>query len=249
MSDTKLYSLALSHPAHAARLMLEHKGIDHDVVNLVPGMHPLILRTRGFSGPTVPALRIGARRIQGSLEISRGLDEIQTEPRLFPSEPDRRRAVEEAEEWGERELQATVRRLFRWSTATRPELRQWIAADLVKMPAPGLAAAANAPVAKWFARAAGATDEKIRADLARLPKLLDRVDELIGEGTIGGAEPNAADFQIGTSVRVLIAFPDLAPAVESRPAGALAQRLLARYPGPFPARFPGEWLAAERAVA
>jgi hypothetical protein len=38
--SAKLYALKLSPPVHAARLMLGHKRIDHDVVNLVPGLIP-----------------------------------------------------------------------------------------------------------------------------------------------------------------------------------------------------------------
>jgi len=92
----RLYALSLSHPAHAARLMLERKGIDHQVVNLLPGMHPIFLRLRGFRGPTVPALAIDGQRVQGSLSISRALERLRPEPRLFPSAPVQRRAVEEA---------------------------------------------------------------------------------------------------------------------------------------------------------
>ena len=59
----------------------------------------------------------------------------------------------------------------------------------------------------------------MRADIDRLPELLDRVDALIADGTIGGAEPNAADFQILASVRVLLEFEDL-----GAPAGGAAVR-------------------------
>jgi glutathione S-transferase len=111
----KLYSLALSHPAHAARLMLERKGIDHEVADLLPGLHPLLLRLAGFRGSTVPAVRIDGRRIQGSLEISHALEELRPEPPLFPADPDERRAVQEAEVWGESALQPVPRRIFRWS--------------------------------------------------------------------------------------------------------------------------------------
>jgi hypothetical protein len=44
----RLYSLSLSHPAQTSRLMLEFKGIDHEVVDLLPGMHPVQLRAARF---------------------------------------------------------------------------------------------------------------------------------------------------------------------------------------------------------
>ena len=238
----KLYALSLSHPAHAARLMLERKGIDHEVVNLLPGMHPIFLRLRGFPGSTVPAVALDGERVQGSLAISRALERLRPQPRLFPVVPTERREVEEAEAWGEEELQSLVRRLFRWATVNRPALRRWMAAELVRVPAPGFASALNAPVARRFARAAGAFDTAVESDLARLPSLLDRVDGLIDEGVIGADQPNAADCQIASSVRVLLEFPDIAPMLERRPSGALAQRLFTDYPGPFPARFPSRWL-------
>src|SRR6185312_2123925 len=97
-----LYSLSLSHPSHAARLMLERKGIEHEVKDLLPGFHPLLLRLAGFRGGTVPALQIDGRRIQGSTEISQALDELQIEPTLYSSDPARRQAIREAEDWGER---------------------------------------------------------------------------------------------------------------------------------------------------
>jgi glutathione S-transferase len=56
-------------------------------------------------------------------------------------------------------------------------------------------------------------------------------------------EPNAADFQIGTTVRVFLAYEDLRPVVEGRPAAALAMRLLPRYPGPIRPFLPPQWLA------
>jgi glutathione S-transferase len=82
----------------------------------------------------------------------------------------------------------------------------------------------------------------VRSDLAELPANLDRVDELIAAGTIGAEVPNAADFQIATTVRVLLAFEDLRERVEGRPAGDLARRILPRFPGPIPRTLPAAWL-------
>jgi glutathione S-transferase len=174
---------------------------------------------------------------------SRALEAIQPEPSLFSLEAERRRAVEEAEAWGERELQPVPRRIFRWAVVHRMELRRWLA-RAAGMPAPSLTARVMGPVVRYMARKVGANDAGVRADVAALPLLLDRVDSLIAAGTIGGEAPNAADYQIGTTVRVLIAFDDLRPLVGSRPAGELALRLLPEYPGPIPPVLPPAWLGA-----
>jgi glutathione S-transferase len=102
----------------------------------------------------------------------------------------------------------------------------------------------NIPIARYFAGKAHADDATVREDLAALPRLLDRVDALIADGTIDAEPPNAADCQIGTSVRVFLAFDDLRPLVENRPAADLAFRLLPEYPGPVPPVLPSEWLSA-----
>jgi glutathione S-transferase len=112
----------------------------------------------------------------------------------------------------------------------------------MRMPAPRLMAAANGPVVRALARKSRAYDERVRADVAALPAKLGHVDELIGVGTIGAEEPNAADYQIGTSVRALMAFDDLRPLIETRPAGAHARRLLPKFARPIPPILPPEWL-------
>jgi len=182
-------------------------------------------------------MKLDGRRIQGSLRISRALDQARPDVApLFPAGS--RQAVEDAEAWGERELQPVPRRLFRWAALHDAQLRRWLAGDVLHLPAPRLAAAGYGPLARLFAGMAGASDTQVRAGLAELPAKLDRVDELIAAGTIGGAEPNAADFQVGTTVRVLIAFEDLRDGVEGRPAGDLAMRVLPDFPGPIPRALP-----------
>ncbi|HEU4658779.1 MAG TPA: glutathione S-transferase, partial [Capillimicrobium sp.] len=57
--------------------------------------------------------------------------------------------------------------------------------------------------------------------------------------------PNAADLQIGSTVRILLTFGDVAPLVAGRPAEALARRWFPRYPGAAPAGvLPRDWLPA-----
>ena len=60
--------------------------------------------------------------------------------------------------------------------------------------------------------------------LAALPDLLDRVDAYIADGTIGGEQPNAADFQIATSIGLALTLDDLKPLIEPRPAAGLAKQ-------------------------
>ncbi len=238
----KLYSIAVSHPARAAGLMLRYKGIEHERIELTPGSQRLLLRVHGFRGGTVPALRLDGRKVQGSLQVSRVLEELQPEPPLFPGDPRQRAAVEEAERWGEAVLQPLPRNMFRWCVARDRELRRSLA-ETTRMPLPSLAANLTKPVAWYFARVvSGATDESIRAQLAALPGQLDHVDGLIAAGVIGGEHPNAADFQIATSVRVLLNFAQLGPLIESRPAAELAMRIAPRFGAPMPIKLPPEWV-------
>lgn len=223
--------------------MLLHKGIEHRLVNLVPGTHAAAVRIFGFRSGTVPALKLEGRRVQGSLAISRALEEAQPEPPLFPSDPRERIRVQDAERWGDEVLQPVPRQLGGWLFANRPQLR----AKLVReagVPASRLIGLAGWPVTWYFAHKVGANDfDFVTRTAGRLPALLDHVDELLDEGTIGGEQRNAADFQIGTSVRLLMSFADLAPALEGRKAARFATDLMPDYPTGIPAGLvPQEWL-------
>src|SRR5262245_46188430 len=91
----RLYSLPGSHPGTAVRAMLGYKGIDFKRTDLVPFLSRVILRrVLGFARNTVPAVKIDGRRVQGSREISRELDRVQPDPPLFPSDPEKRLAVQ-----------------------------------------------------------------------------------------------------------------------------------------------------------
>jgi glutathione S-transferase len=238
----KLYSIAISHPARAAGLMLRYKGIEHELVDIPPGTQRLLLRLHGFRGATVPAIKIDGKRVQGSLNISRALDELQPEPPLLPADPQRRVQVEEAERWGEAELQPVPRNIFRWCAAHDYGLRVDLARS-VRMPVPPLMARLMKPLTWYFASVVSrASEESVRAEVAALPAQLDHVDELIETGVIGGEQPNAADFQIATSVRVLLNFPPLRPLIESRPAAQLAMKIAPRFGDGVPLKLPPAWL-------
>src|SRR5437764_620283 len=57
-----------------------------------------------------------------------------------------------------------------------------------------------------------------------------------------GDEPNAADFQIAPSVRLLMAFDQLRPLIDGRPAAAFATRVVPIFNGHVPAALPADWV-------
>ena len=243
MSAT-LFGVPASHPSLAAELMLRHKGIRYRRIDLVAVTHRVLVRALGFASSTVPALRLDGQRVQGTREISLALDAVRPQPPLFPAEPERRRAVGEAEAWGETALQPVARRLV-WAGLKRD--RSTIAGYLKGAHNPIPVAVAERVAAPIVAAAAGlsqASDENVRADLAELPRLLDRVDELLAQGVIGAAELNAADFQIATSCALLASLDDVRPLMDGRPTLAHARRVAPGYPGRLPRVFPASWLPA-----
>src|SRR5438105_15504416 len=100
----KVYVILGSHACRTGTLMLEHKGIPHETV-VIPTGSQRLLPLRRFPGGTVPAIVLDGRRVQTNPAIARFLDERQPDPPLFPSDPARRTAVQEAERWGDEVFQ------------------------------------------------------------------------------------------------------------------------------------------------
>jgi glutathione S-transferase len=146
--------------------------------------------------------------------------------------------VEAAERWGEEVLQPVPRRLFRYLLLTNERARIWMGTEVMGVPAPRLLQVAFMPAIRWLAAQSAAYDSEVRRDLDCLPELLDRVDALIADGAIGGGQPNAADFQILASVRVLLEFEDLAPLLEGRACAPAARLLYPDWAGPIPSGLP-----------
>jgi glutathione S-transferase len=229
-----LFGVPASHPALAVELMLRHKGVEYRRVDLVTAAHRPLLRAMGFPRKSVPAARLGGARVQGSTEIALALDALVPDPPLFPRDPERRREVEEAEAWGNEVLQPVPRRLV-WNALKhdRSTLATYLEGAKTGIPTP-IAARTAAPIAVVARRVNRATDENARRDLEALPGLMDRVDELIERGVIGGEERNAADFQIATSVSLLLTMDDARPQIEGRPAERLARAVVQHQPGRMP---------------
>jgi glutathione S-transferase len=241
-SDAKLYVIPGSHPSMTARRMMELKGIPYRRVDLMPVISRGVLRALRFPSNTVPSLAIGGRKLTGSREIARELDAMQPNPPLYPSDPERRVAVEDAERWGDEVLQPAVRRIL-WNALRRNRAPLASYAEGAKLGIPiGLAVRTAAPIVAAASRMNRADDEAVRHDLGSLPGWLKRIDDWIAEGVLGSGDANAADIQIGASLRLAMTLDDLRPTIATRPAGELALRVIPDFPGQAPAVLPASWL-------
>jgi glutathione S-transferase len=264
--DAKLYVIPGSHPAMAARRMLELKGIPYKRVDLMPVISRGVLRALRFPSNTVPSLSIAGRRLTGSREIARELDALRPEPPLYASDPERRVAIEDAERWGEEVLQPAVRRIL-WNALKRNRAPLTSFAQGARLGVPiGLAVKTAAPIVAAANRMNRAGDDAVRRDLASFPGWLKRIDDWIAEGVLGAQRdpdgerlrnqprqpsgtgaadfeaPSAADLQVGASLRLAMTLDDLRPAISERAAGELAIRAIPDFPGQVPPVLPASWL-------
>jgi glutathione S-transferase len=244
----KLYMFPGSNAVLTGRLMLEYKGIDYKTVKLPPGAHAFIMLALGFDTMGVPGLKIGGTRVQGTRWIARALDEHVPERPLFPSDPERRKAVEEAERWGEG-FQNATRRIFYCAARRDPKAFASVMLNDRSLPMRAALRVAAPMIVRLATGAHRASDLAGREDLELLPERLDQIDAWIDEGLLGGPELNAADFQIAPNITALMMSEDLAPFIETRPAAELARRVAPDYAGNVTMVLPADWLAPLRATA
>jgi glutathione S-transferase len=238
----KLYSQPGSHPCAAVEAALALKSIDYQRVDLLPLSQVLIGPLR-YGGPTVPGMRLGAERIVGSRAIMRRLDALAPEPPLLPPPGDPAYArVLEAERWGDEVLQSVPRRIIDAAFLRCPAAMESYAGD-ARLPLPrSLLRPAIPLTARLMAIRNKARDDSARADLAALAGQLDRVEGWIADGLLAGEQPNAADLQIGSSIRLLMSIGDVRPLIEGRPVAELT-RYFPPMAGEIPAGvLPAEWL-------
>lgn len=242
-SRPTLYVLPGSHPCAAVEAALALKGIDYARVELLPIM-PVLVGPLRWGGTTVPGMRLDGERLVGSRPIMRRLDRVLAEPPLLPAEDPARERVLEAERWGDEVFQSVPRRLIDAAFLRRPGAMESYATE-AKLPiGPALMRPAMPLTARLMAIKNKATDDAARADIAALPAHLQRIEGWIDDGLLGGERPNAADLQIGSTVRLLLTIGDVQPLIERSSAARLA-RYFPRMVGAVPAgTLPAPWLAA-----
>jgi glutathione S-transferase len=236
----KLVAVPGSHPCVSAELMLAYKGIGFSRLDLPNMSHKALLPLLRYRGSTVPVMTFEGKRVSGTMRIARALEHFVPTPPLFPKAD--RATIEGAEAWADGVLQDGVRQLARYSVAIDPEaMASFLTGPVLKIPAGTMRAVLPAikPVVLLQMRT---KEETARTCLEALPAQLDRVDALLAEGVIGSERPNAADFQIAPSVRLMLTFDQLRDHIDARPAGAHARRLVPDYPGRFREVFPSQWL-------
>jgi glutathione S-transferase len=241
--ELTLYALPASHPCAAVEAALRLKSIAYRRVELLP-LTQLLIGPLRYGGVTVPGLRMDGERLVGSRAIMRRLDTLAPEPPLLPPAGDGAYArVLEAERWGEAMLQPVGRRLIDAAFVRRPEAMESYAAGVaLPLPLPLLRPAL--PLTARLMRVRyQARDESARADLAALPRQLQRIDGMIEQGVLGGEQPNAADLQIGATIRLLTSIGDVRTLIAGHAAAGLTRYFPAMV-GEIPAGvLPAEWLA------
>jgi glutathione S-transferase len=240
--EPRLYALPGSHPCAAVEAALRLKSIAYKRVDLLPSGEVLIGPLL-WGGKTVPGMRIDGERLVGSRTIMRALDALAPQPPLLPAPGDPMYArVLEAERWGDEVFQSVPRRLIDVCFLRRPSAMESYAAS-AKLPLPMALLRPVMPLsARLMALKNKAREEAARADLAALPNQLERIDGWIAEGLLGGEQPNAADLQIGSTIRILMSIGDARPLIAERPAAQLA-RYFPPMVGEVPSGvLPAQWL-------
>jgi glutathione S-transferase len=230
----RLYVIHGSHPCVAVEGALRVKGQSWTRRELVPPTQVVFMRLR-FGRPTVPAIRFAdGERCSGSMAIMRRLDERWPEPPLYADDPELRARQDEAERWGDDELQMIARRLLFGGFRRRPDAMHSFQAG-AKLRFPRWVTRLAAPLiiaGEW--RVHRITEQLVERDIAQLPATFDRIDRWIEEGVLGGERVSAADLQIAGSVGLLLTIEDVRTRYGDRPAARMAERVLPRFDGTLP---------------
>lgn len=250
----KIYYIPGSHPCEAVFKAAELKGIDYKRVVVLPPAHRLQM-TLGFGSRTVPAVKItdgpqGTEKIQTTRKILRAFESITPEPPLYPADSAQRERVIAAESWGDGEIQEVARRLA-WAHLSRAPKDMGSFAEGEPVPLPKFVQGLAAPlITKIQMKLNNADDETVKADLVKLPSILDQVDQYIADGVIGGDQANAADLMIFASIWLMQSMDDLRPIIDARPTGAAATKVMGEPGGQISGDvLPAAWLAPLKAAA
>jgi len=117
----KLYQLAISHYCEKIRWALDYKGLEYQIINLLPGLH--FSKTKQFStNSNLPILTHGQQVIQGSSQIIDYLDLNFTDKPLTPAEHDTAKLAKEWERVADEDIGPHIRRILYHSLLEHPKI-------------------------------------------------------------------------------------------------------------------------------
>lgn len=212
-----LHSVPFSHPVLAVSTALDRLGLEYETVELVTGRQAEeVERVYGEGRRTVPGLLVDDEPVHGTASIFARLDELDPDAGLYPASNGD--AIREVEAGLAENLQMSARVLVFGAMHFRPESMGTFA-GVVQLDPGGVDFAIKSMRGAW--RYLDITAERVHAALQELPVQLDAVDALLEAGAIGGEQPTAIDFQLGSSLHLLVQIGDVRPLVEERPAAQL----------------------------
>lgn len=215
-----LHGVPNSHPVEAVVVALRAKGLDYERVDFAVGEQvEEAQKIYGEGRTTVPGVVVDGAPVHGSHAIFEKLDEIETGTPLYP-EPIAA-AVREADLWADDAFQRTARVLAWGALHFRPEqMGTFVGGDPLDPAGTDYAITMLRRIWKYL----GIDAKEIADRLAALPGHLDHVAELARDGVVGGDTPNAADLQIGSSVRLLLTIGDVRPLLDGHVVEEITRR-------------------------
>jgi len=236
-----LHVVPFSHPCLAVSAALDRLGHEYETVTLASGRHTEEVEgVYGEGRGTVPGLVVDEQPVHGTSPIFARLDELNPEAGLYPEAV--AEAIREAENGIVEDLQMSARVLVFGAMHFRPESMGTFA-GVEQLDPSGVDFAIKTMRATW--RYLEITAERVHATLQALPAQLDAVDALLEAGALGGEQPTAADFQLGSSLHLLAQIGDVRPLVEAHPAAKIVSAWFEPGQGDVPAgAFPPGWVPA-----
>lgn len=212
-----LHVVPFSHPCLAVSAALDRLGHEYETVELVTGQQgDEVEKVYGEGRRTVPGLLVDDEPVHGTSTIFARLAEIDPDAGLYPAAV--AEAIREAEPALAEQIQMSARVLVFGAMHFRPESMGTFA-GVAQLDPGGVDFAIKSMRAAW--RYLNIDAQRVHATLQELPAQLDAVDALLEAGVIAGEQPTAADFQIGSSLHLLVQIADVRPLVEERPAAKL----------------------------
>jgi glutathione S-transferase len=238
-----LHVVPFSHPCLAVSAALDRLGQEYETVTLETGRQgDEVEKVYGEGRRTVPGLLVDDAPVHGTSTIFARFDELHPDAGLYP--PASVEEIREAEAGIAEELQTAARVLVFGAMHFRPESMGTFAGAGQLDPG-GVDFAIKTMRGAW--RYLDITAQRIYDTLQDLPAQLDTVDALLDSRALGGREPTAADFQLGSSLHLLVQIGDVRPLVEERPAWNAVSPLFEPGLGDVSAgAFPPGWVPSPR---